>query len=286
MIIITDSRCTAYHRPGHPERPQRILGSVEHLKKQTELKLEWIDPALVADEALLLAHQAQHLRDLSQGFDFDGDTPAYPEIAAHARRSVGAALQAMELGRSGKLAFSLMRPPGHHATRNHAMGFCYLNSIAIACLQAQKKGAKKVAVFDFDVHHGNGTEDIFLKRPDTAYFSVHQFPAYPGTGAAHRENSFNFPVAPDSPATLYRSACRQALEKVKDFKPDLLGISAGFDAFKGDPLCQQRMEANDFYELGREIRALKIPTFSILEGGYSSALPELILAYLKGWSGK
>ena len=118
--------------------------------------------------------------------DFDADTPAYPQIAAHARRSVGGALQALQSARAGEMAFSLMRPPGHHATRNGAMGFCYLNSIAIAALEARAAGFQRVAVFDFDVHHGNGTEDILLDQPGCAFFSVHQYPCYPGTGQADR----------------------------------------------------------------------------------------------------
>lgn len=286
MIIITDPRCTAYSSPGHPERPQRISNTVEQFKKQTELELHWKEPTTPNEGDLLRAHSAAHLAQLSQHFDFDADTPAHPGIADHARRSVGAALQAATEGLRGHLAFSLMRPPGHHATRDHAMGFCYLNSIAIASLQAQAKGAKKVAVFDFDVHHGNGTEDIFMGRPQCAYFSVHQFPAYPGTGQKHQKNCYSYPVPPGSPATDYRAACRQALQQIKEFKPDLLGISAGFDAYKGDPLCQQKMEANDYFELGGEIHTLGIPSFAILEGGYSTVLPDLIFAFLKGWKGK
>ena len=115
--------------------------------------------------------------------DFDGDTPFYENIAGYARASVAAALDALAAARRGESVFSLMRPPGHHATRDRAMGFCYLNNIAIAVLEAAATGAKRVAVFDFDVHHGNGTEAILLGRPGIAFFSVHLYPFYPHTGA-------------------------------------------------------------------------------------------------------
>ncbi|MBA4147449.1 MAG: histone deacetylase [Verrucomicrobia bacterium] len=287
MKIITDSRCTEYHKPGHPERPQRVQRSVEKLKAQTDLQIDWLEPLIPTDKQILRAHSRQHLESLNGDVDFDADTPAYPEIIAHARRSVGAALHALKLCRAGEIAFSLMRPPGHHATKNQPMGFCFLNNIAIAVLEAQASGSKRVAVFDFDVHHGNGTEDILLNRPDCAFFSVHQSPAYPGTGLAHRgDNCFNHTVEPDMPAAAYRDACSRALAKLKEFKPDLIAVSAGFDSYKGDMLCNQNMDLEDFNWIGKQINALKTPTFSLLEGGYSKALPELILAYLKGLNGK
>ena len=286
MKIITDSRCTEYHRAGHPERPQRILGTVEKLKNQKELPIGWLEPLPVSDEQILRAHTAEHLESLNLPNDFDADTPAYPGIAAHARRSAGAALHALKLCRAGETAFSLMRPPGHHATKNHPMGFCFLNNIAIAVLEARASGCKRVAVFDFDVHHGNGTEDILFDGNGCAFFSVHQWPAYPGSGQKHRgKNCFNFPVAPEMPAEVYRAACSAALDELKKFKPDLIAVSAGFDSYKGDPLCQQKMDVEDFHWLGKTICDLKIPVFSLLEGGYSKALPELIFAYLKGLNG-
>jgi acetoin utilization deacetylase AcuC-like enzyme len=286
MKVITDPRCTEYRKAGHPERPQRILGSVEKLKSQTELKIDWLEPFAVSDEPILRAHTREHLKSLSEGNDFDADTPAHPGIADHARRSVGAALHALKLCREGETVFSLIRPPGHHATKKTPMGFCYLNNIAIAVLEARAAGFKNVAVFDFDVHHGNGTEDILLDREGCAFFSVHQWPAYPGSGENHRgQNCFNYPVSPNIPAEAYRAACSMALDELEKFKPDLIAVSAGFDAYKGDLLCQQNMDVEDFHWLGKTIGELKIPTFSLLEGGYSKALPELIFAYLKGVNG-
>lgn len=286
MKIITDPRCTTYSTPGHPERPQRVSRTVEKLKAQTDLPIDWLEPLPVDDEQILRAHTREHIDSLTGAPDFDADTPAYPQIAEHARRSVGAALHALKLAREGQTAFSLIRPPGHHATKNQVMGFCYLNNIAIAALEGQASGFKKVAVFDFDVHHGNGTEDILLDRDGLAFFSIHQFPAYPGSGREHRgQNCFNYPVAPESPAEVYRVACSAALEDLKKFQPDLVAVSAGFDSYKNDPLCQQKMDVEDFRWLGQSIRELKIPTFSLLEGGYSRDLPELIFAYLRGLNG-
>lgn len=247
------------------------------------MPIDWLEALPVTDEQILRAHTRNHLQSLSQPSDFDADTPAYPNIADHARRSIGSALHALKLCREGETAFSLIRPPGHHATRGQAMGFCFLNNIAIAALEARATGVKKVAVFDFDVHHGNGTEDILLDREGCAFFSVHQWPAYPGSGEKHRgKNCFNYPVAPEMPEEAYRKACSTALAELKKFAPDLIAVSAGFDSYKGDLLCQQKMDVEDFYWLGKTIRALNIPTFSLLEGGYSKALPELIFAYLKG----
>src|SRR5271165_5944447 len=196
MKIITDERCVNYSRYGHPERPERISRTVERLRSQTELPLVWAAPAPVEESAVLRAHSPEMIAQLESGEDFDGDTPFYPRIGEHALRSVGGALAALAAARAGETAFSLMRPPGHHATRESSMGFCYLNSIAITALHALATGAKKVAVYDFDVHHGNGTEAILLNQPGAAFFSIHQFPCYPGTGGANMGNNcFNFPVA-------------------------------------------------------------------------------------------
>src|ERR1700733_332283 len=129
MKIITDERCIKYSQLGHPERPARIRSTLEHLPPQTELPLDWAQPLPVEDTSILRAHTPEMLARLSAGQDFDGDTPYYPDIEQHARRSVGGALAAMQSARAGTTAFSLMRPPGHHATRTTAMGFCYLNSI-------------------------------------------------------------------------------------------------------------------------------------------------------------
>ena len=283
MKIITDQRCLEYGAPGHPERPERVRATVKFLKGQKELPVDWLKPELAEDTSIRRAHSARHLARLSEPIDFDADTPHFPGIADHARRSAGAALEALRLARAGETAFSLMRPPGHHATRDQVMGFCYLNSVAIAALTALATGSKRVAIFDFDVHHGNGTEAILVNHPGAAFFSVHQHPCYPGTGAANvGNNCFNYPVAPGTPRREYRAVLATALDALKKFQPDMVAVSAGFDAYVGDPLAQGSLEAEDFHWLGRSVRDLGVPAFSVLEGGYSDELPELITAYLLG----
>jgi len=245
-------------------------------------------PASAGDESILRAHTKEHLARVTEAaHDFDGDTPAHQNIIEHARRSVGGALAAMRAARKGEMAFSLLRPPGHHATKDRAMGFCYLSNIAIAALEALATGTTKVAIYDFDVHHGNGTEAILLNQSNAFFFSIHQHPCYPGTGTKDvGKNCFNFPVRPQIPREEYRKVLERALEELKKQKPALVGVSAGFDAYARDPLAQETLEAEDYYWLGESIRKLGIPAFSLLEGGYSKELPELVLAYLKGLEGK
>ena len=287
MKIITDERCIEYSRPGHPERPARISRTLERLRGQTELPITWAKPLAVEEATILRAHSPELVAALKGSEDFDADTPRYPNIAEHARRSVGAAMEALKSARSGEMAFSLTRPPGHHAMRDEAMGFCYLNSVAIAALEALATGTKRVAVFDFDVHHGNGTEAILLNQPGAAFFSIHQYPCYPGTGAADTGNNcFNYPVAPVTPRRRYREILSEALNDLQRFEPELVAVSAGFDAYARDPLAQETLEAEDYHWLGESIRKLGIPAFSVLEGGYSNDLPELTLSYLEGLEGR
>jgi acetoin utilization deacetylase AcuC-like enzyme len=301
--IITDERCAGYAQTGHPENPRRITATLALLRRQTELPIIWDAPGQIADAQILRAHTPEVLARLQVPQDFDADTPFFENISNYARVSAAAALDALNTARNGETVFSLMRPPGHHAMREKSMGFCYLNNIAIAALEAlaisspsplggERDGVrgrrfKRVAVFDFDVHHGNGTEDILLNQPGVAFFSIHQFPAYPGTGEKNvGQNCFNYPVAPSEPREIYRATLARALADLKNFSPDLIAVSAGFDAYLRDPLAQGSLLAEDFHWLGQELRALKTPFFSLLEGGYSRDLPELIFAYLKGVDGK
>jgi len=287
MRIFTDEHCTGYSHPGHPERPERIQTTLERLRLQTALPISWSPPGPADEAAILRAHSAEHLARLAQPRDFDDDTPFFPNIAGYARASVGASLAAMRSALAGETVFSLMRPPGHHAMRQRAMGFCYLNNIAIAALEALASGARRVAVYDFDVHHGNGTEAILQNKPGAAFFSVHQFPCYPGTGTRNAgDNCFNYPLLPQTPRAEYRHVLESAFEHLQTFKPSLVGVSAGFDACASDPLAQQKLEMEDFYWLGASFHRLGVPVFSLLEGGYSLDLPDLILAYLTGLEGK
>jgi acetoin utilization deacetylase AcuC-like enzyme len=283
MKIITDEKCAGYSRYGHPERPARITETIARLKSQVELSIGWLAPGQITDAQILRAHAPELLARLKTPQDFDADTPFFENISEYARASAAAALAAVKAARNGENVFSLMRPPGHHATHEQSMGFCYLNNIAIAALEALATGTRRVAVFDFDVHHGNGTEDILLNCEGAAFFSVHQFPAYPGTGEKNAgKNCFNYPVAPSAPREAYRATLARALGDLKNFSPELITVSAGFDAYVRDPLADGTLLAEDFFWLGQELRAMKIPFFSLLEGGYSRDLPELIFAYLKG----
>jgi acetoin utilization deacetylase AcuC-like enzyme len=233
---------------------------------------------------LLRAHTRAHLdRVRSPTTDFDADTAAHPGIFEHAARATGAAVEVARQASRGNSAFSLMRPPGHHATRERAMGFCYFSHIAIAALDALENGVGRVAIWDFDAHHGNGTEDIVANNPRIAFASIHQFPGYPGTGTRSFANIHNFPVPPLGPRAQHVDKVRRALDQLVEFKPDLLLVSAGFDAFAGDPITEMTLEPEDFVRFGQWLRETNLPSGAILEGGYSDQLPELIDAFLTGW---
>lgn len=281
MTIVHDPQCADYGSSMRPEQPARVLESAAHLK-QAHAAWSWRVPAAADEAAVLSAHTPALLERLGHGPDIDDDTPYFPGIREHALRAAGAALEAARLARVGERVFSLMRPPGHHATRTRAMGFCYLNSIAIAALHAAAAGAR-VAVWDFDAHHGNGTEDILRDRPGVFFASVHQYPGYPGTGTASAGNIANFPVAPHTPREQHMAALARSWDAVQAFKPDLVLVSAGFDAYARDPITAMTLEADDFAELGRWLRAGGRPAAAILEGGYSSELPRLIDAFLSAW---
>ncbi|MDB6167278.1 MAG: histone deacetylase superfamily [Verrucomicrobia bacterium] len=283
MTIVHDPLCAAYGSAMRPEQPARVVRSAAHLR-QAHPDWTWHTPAEPVDDAtLLLAHTPAHLQRLKQARDFDADTPYLPDIAEHARRAVGAALHAAKLAGQGKRAFSLMRPPGHHATAGQAMGFCYLNQIAVAAAAAQTQGAGRVAVWDFDAHHGNGTEAILHGRPGLLFTSVHQHPGYPGTGTASFDNCRNWPVAPHVPRSRHMAALRESLDAVIAFRPGLILVSAGFDAYARDPITAMTLETEDFATLGRWLRECGAPAAAILEGGYSDDLPLLIDAFLTAW---
>ncbi len=288
MLIITDERCTEYHSEGHPERPTRISGSLALLRSQTRLEIVWGEPAEATSTQLARAHTPGHIdRIKTAHLPFDSDTPAHPGIYYHALRSVGGAIAAMEAAREGKRVFSLLRPPGHHAMKDRAMGFCYFNSVAVAVLEAKARGIERIGVLDFDVHHGNGTEDILVNQAGVTFASVHQLPCYPGTGGSHvGKNCFNFPMRPYTQREPYRGAISEALARVLSSDPQVIAVSAGFDAYIKDKIAQQTLEVEDFHWIGSELRKSGVPFFSVLEGGYSDELPDLILAYLKGVSGK
>lgn len=282
VTIITSPRCTEYRAEGHPEKPERISKSVEHLKAIG--KFSWLEavPASLAD--VRRVHPQAHIARVESGNFSDADTPAHPNIFEHALRSAGAAIQAAELALGGKRAFSLMRPPGHHCTRDRLMGFCYLNNMAIALEAAREKSAlKRTAVFDFDCHHGNGTESIYDADHQTLFVSLHQSPCFPDTGLKSHGNIRNYPLPPETPPEVFLSTCHTALKEVLKFKPQLIGISAGFDAYKNDPITQMSLEIDSFKEIGRQLSQVDAPQFALLEGGYAEELPLCIAAFLEGW---
>lgn len=281
MIILHDPLCADYGSSLRPEQPARVIKSAAQLRA-THPEWTWRKPAAAPEPAVLRAHTPALLQRIGHGPDLDADTPYFPGIREHALRAAGAALEAATLAGAGEKVFSLMRPPGHHATRTQAMGFCYLNSIAIAAL-AQSAAGRRVAVWDFDAHHGNGTEDILRDRPGLFFASVHQHPGYPGTGTVSAGNIANFPVAPHTPRALHMNALARSWAAVQAFKPDLVLVSAGFDAYVRDPLTAMTLEAGDFAELGRWLRQAGQPAAALLEGGYSADLPLLIDAFLTAW---
>ena len=282
MIILHDPLCAEYGSHMRPEQPARVLRSAAHLRASHP---DWTwQKAAAADESLLLAaHTPALLKRIQHAPDIDGDTPHFPGIYDHARRAVGAAVAAADRALAGEKAFALMRPPGHHCTRTQAMGFCYLNQIAIAALHAAEAG-RRVAVWDFDAHHGNGTEDILNGRANLLFVSVHQYPGYPGTGTESFANCRNFPVAPHTPREQHMAALAKSWEAVLAFKPDLVLVSAGFDAYARDPITEMTLEHDDFAALGRWLRDGALPAAALLEGGYSPDLPQLIDAFLTAWN--
>lgn len=310
MTIFYDPRCLEYSSPGHPERPERVARTAPVLKDRHP-DWEWRKPTAAMDAQLLPAHSREHVEGVGSALEhFDLDTPLYPNIEAHARRSAGAAIEATHSALRGEAAFSLMRPPGHHATRDRAMGFCYFSNVAVAALDAlavygianvgmpgssayaeatadkslaATKKVERIAIWDFDGHHGNGTEAIVAHDERIRFASIHQFPAYPGTGAKSFANIDNYPIAPYTPREAILEIARRSVDKLIAFEPDLLLVSAGFDAYAHDPLLQLTLEREDFAAFGEWLNEIGIPVSVVLEGGYSNDLPELIDAFLTAW---
>ncbi|MSR64714.1 MAG: histone deacetylase [Verrucomicrobiae bacterium] len=295
LKVITAKSCLAYDADGHPENSARVARTQELLQRQG---YTFVEAASCTEHDILRVHSHRHLETVRSGKFFDTDTPNIPGIFEHAKLAAGAAMQAAEFALHGHPAFSLMRPPGHHATRNQLMGFCYFNNIAIAVAGVLEAGTKpkshdydhgmapkRVATLDFDCHHGNGTEDIFHGHPNVLFVSLHQSPCYPGTGNSNTSNCINYPLPAQTSEKEYLVAFEDALLRIAAFHPNLLAVSAGFDAFHEDPITQMNLEVSTFGKIGKAIRDLKLPTFSVLEGGYSGKLPECVATYLEGLAG-
>jgi acetoin utilization deacetylase AcuC-like enzyme len=278
MLIVHSPRCLDYAAFGHPERPERVSATVARLRADHHT---WLEPQPATDADLLRVHTPEHLRAVQTGDYFNADTPHFDNINHIARLAAGAALLAAEHAVAGQTACSLMRPPGHHATRDEIMGFCYFNNLAIA-VAAQLAAGKvnRVAIVDFDCHHGNGTEDIVTGNDAILFVSLHQSPCYPGTGQFSHHNCHNYPLPPGTGPAEYLAAFDGALDKVRAFHPDLLAVSAGFDAYQGDPITDMGLEVQTFGAIGARLAALHVPTFAVLEGGYAPALPECIAQFV------
>ncbi|KPK01109.1 MAG: hypothetical protein AMK71_06785 [Nitrospira bacterium SG8_35_4] len=281
MKIFYSPKCLTYSQPGHPESPARAKNTYEYLEKQG---YSFQEPQACTEADILLAHTPQLLESVRHESFFDFDTPVFSGIYDIARLSAGAAIDAARACLDGENAFSLMRPPGHHATKNNLGGFCYFNNIAIACLTALRdyEQVRKIAVVDFDCHHGNGTEDILLDMREALYLSLHQSPLFPGTGQKSINNCMNYPLPASTTPGQFLAALEEGLKKVEEFNPDLLAVSAGFDSYKLDPITNLTLELSTYKTIGEMLAQLQKPTFSVLEGGYSRDLPECVHNFLIG----
>ncbi len=277
MKVIYSETCLEYSQPGHPESPERVRSSYEHLKS----KYEVVKPEAAAEDDVLAVHTPDLVGLVRSGNFFDGDSPAYPKLYEHAILSAGGAIAASDFALKGIPAFSLLRPPGHHAGRNFLGGFCYFNNIAVAVTRALNE-VEKIAILDFDCHHGNGTEDIFHGHENVLYVSLHQSPLYPGTGITSDLNCLNFPVRAGTDEDEYMDILAVALESVSNFDPGMIAVSAGFDTFKEDPITNVALEIETYGKIAQRIKALGRPVFSVLEGGYSASMPRCVEAYLEG----
>ncbi|MCX7778963.1 MAG: histone deacetylase family protein [Patescibacteria group bacterium] len=278
MKIIFSPKCLEYHAFGHPESPTRVKSCLEFLKKKN---FEFIEPSIASEKDLLLVHTPRLIDEVKNEKISDLDTPNIKGIFNYALLAVGGAIMAMEIALGGEKAFSLMRPPGHHAGQDFCGGFCYFNNIALAVRKSLER-IKRVAILDLDCHHGNGTEDIFLGKQNVLYISLHQSPLYPGTGLEPYLNCLNFPLPPKTEEKEYLTTLDLALKKISEFSPQLLAISAGFDTYKKDPLTYFGLEKESFRKIGQKISRFNLPTFAVLEGGYSRDLPSCLYNFLIG----
>jgi len=280
MNLYYSPHCIEYSHEGHPESSDRILSTGAYLKNEG---YTFLQPAPADREDILRVHTEAMVEAVETGCFSDPDTPVLPDIDRYAKLAAGSAVMAAESAIRGEPAFSLMRPPGHHATADRVMGFCYFNNIAVAAARyLYRNPDSKVAILDIDCHHGNGTETIFLGNDAVLYVSLHQSPLFPGTGLQSRQNCMNFPLEPGTEEKTYLETLEKACGLVDAFQPSLLGISAGFDTYKSDPLAHLQLDMDTYYQIGRMIADLKLPAFAVLEGGYSHDLPQCVGRFLDG----
>lgn len=278
--VFTDPSVAAYHAPQHPEAPWRVTRTIKHLESVGFCPERPDVRASAAD--VLTIHTDEHWNSVESGLFFDPDTPAHDGIAPIVLTSLSGALAAAESASRGVPAFSLMRPPGHHAGRERISGFCYVNNVAVACERLARAG-KRISILDIDVHHGDGTQSIVLGRPGWQFVSIHQSPLFPGTGLESTGNCRNHPLPEGTNEREYLATLKKALAQVYAFRPDILAVSAGFDTYKACPIAGFRLEIDSYRKIGEAIRELGVPRFAVLEGGYADALPQCIEAFLKGF---
>ena len=284
---------------GHPEKIDRVTAIIDNFKKLNNKNLIWKKPSKYKRELLENTHNKDYISFVEKSFPekglsfLDGDTiisPGSKEATADAVGSIITAIDGVQ-NKEFNNAFCAVRPPGHHAERNKAMGFCIYNNVAVGTHYLLKKYKfNKVAIIDFDVHHGNGTQDIFFNNENVLYISTHQYPFYPGSGTEKEKGKFNnilnIPLAAGTNSEEYLNAYEFVLKKLKNFSPDFILISAGFDAHKDDPLAQLQLKSKDYYTITK--RTLSIAKeccdgkiVSILEGGYDlNALKESTEAHV------
>jgi acetoin utilization deacetylase AcuC-like enzyme len=271
---------------GHPEKIDRVTAVIDNFKKIDNKELIWKYPVKFDQSFLINTHSSEYIDLVSKSFPesglafLDGDTVVSPGSKEATKDAVGSIITAIDgvQQKEFKNAFCAVRPPGHHAEKDKAMGFCIYNNVAVgANYLIEKYKYNKVAIIDFDVHHGNGTQDIFYDNEKVLYISTHQYPYYPGSGSEKETGKFNnilnIPLEAGTTAEQYLNAYENVLKKLKEFKPEFLLFSAGFDAHINDPLAQLRLSSEDFYHLTK--RTLQISkslcngnVVSILEGGY------------------
>jgi len=272
---------------GHPECPERLTAILDALRKPEFADLQWREAPPAEQEQLTRIHPAHYVKRILDSvpqsglYALDGDTSLSPHSGEAALRAAGAFCAAVDAVMRGEAnnAFCAVRPPGHHAEPHRAMGFCLFNNVAVAAVHAQAvHGVDKVAVIDFDVHHGNGTQAAFWSQPECMYISTHQSPLYPGTGRRNERgvgNILNVPLMPYSGTAELREAWGTIImPALNDFRPDFILISAGFDAHQMDPLAELNFTEEDYAWLTQEILDIADDcchgrVVSGLEGGYN-----------------